>query len=134
VPLDGRIVGWRYLPGRLFPVNAMAVRSVEGLFAVNERVVVLIDGDDVGRAAVVLVGATNVGRISLACTACVTNAGGPPAGGRFDPPLRARRGDELGAFNLGSTVVLLVADGALQPAAVREGDIVRVGQPLWRRA
>jgi phosphatidylserine decarboxylase len=134
VPLDGRIVGWRYLPGRLFPVNAMAVRSVEGLFAVNERVVVLIDGDDVGRAAVVLVGATNVGRISLACTACVTNAGGPPAGGRFDPPLRVRRGDELGAFNLGSTVVLLVADGALQPAAVREGDIVRVGQPLWRRA
>jgi phosphatidylserine decarboxylase len=134
VPVDGRIVAWRYLPGRLYPVNAMAVRSVDGLFTVNERVVVTIDADDIGPVAVVLVGATNVGRISLAFTGFVTNAGSPPVSMRLDPPRPVRRGDELGAFNLGSTVVLLAALPSLEPAGVREGELVRVGQPLWRPA
>lgn len=133
VPVDGRISAWRYLPGRLYPVNAMAVRNVEGLFTVNERVVVRIDSDDVGPVAVVLVGATNVGRMTLSFAGLVTNAGGPPTYVRLDPALPVRRGDELGAFNLGSTVVLLAADAFLEPAGVREGDIVRVGQPLWRK-
>jgi len=133
VPVDGRISAWRYLPGRLYPVNAMAVRNVEGLFTVNERVVVRIDSDDVGPVAVVLVGATNVGRMTLSFAGLVTNAGGPPTYVRLDPALPVRRGDELGAFNLGSTVVLLAADASLEPAGVREGDIVRVGQPLWRK-
>jgi phosphatidylserine decarboxylase len=133
VPVDGRITSWRYLPGRLYPVNAMAVRTVEGLFTVNERVVVTIDSDDVGPVAVVLVGATNVGRMTLAFAGLTTNVGGPAVAVRLDQPYPVRRGDELGAFNLGSTVVLLAADSSLQPAGVSEGDIVRVGQPLWRR-
>jgi phosphatidylserine decarboxylase len=133
VPVDGRITGWRYLPGRLYPVNAMAVRHVEGLFTVNERVVVTIDGDDVGKVAVVLVGATNVGRITLAFTDFAANRGSPPLTVRLETPRAVRRGDELGAFNLGSTVVLLAAEPSLQPAAVREGELVRAGQPLWRR-
>jgi phosphatidylserine decarboxylase len=133
VPVDGRITAWRYLPGRLYPVNAMAVRHVEGLFTVNERVVVTIDGDDVGKVAVVLVGATNVGRITLAFTDFAANRGRPPVAVALETPRAVRRGDELGAFNLGSTVVLLAADPSLQPAAVREGELVRAGQPLWRR-
>jgi phosphatidylserine decarboxylase len=51
----------------------------------------------------------------------------PPA------PLPLRRGAELGAFNLGSTVVLLAADPRLRPQ-VEAGALVRMGQPLWRRA
>jgi phosphatidylserine decarboxylase len=133
VPVDGRVTGWRYLPGRLYPVNAMAVRNVEGLFTVNERVAVMIDADGVGPVAVVLVGATNVGRITLPFAGFVTNVGGPPVSVRLERALAVRRGDELGAFNLGSTVVLLAADGRLQPADAREGDIVRMGQALWRR-
>jgi phosphatidylserine decarboxylase len=133
VPVDGRITGWRYLPGRLYPVNAMAVRNVEGLFTVNERVAVTIDADGLGPVAVVLVGATNVGRITLGFAGFVTNVGGPPVSVRLERPLAVRRGDELGAFNLGSTVVLLAADGRLLPADAREGDIVRMGQALWRR-
>jgi phosphatidylserine decarboxylase len=134
VPVDGRITAWRYLPGRLYPVNALAVRHVEGLFTINERVVVTIDGDDVGPVAVVLVGATNVGRMTLAFAGLTTNVGGPALAVRLERPLPVRRGDELGAFNLGSTVVLLAADPSLQPAGVSEGQIVRVGQPLWRKA
>jgi phosphatidylserine decarboxylase len=132
-PVDGRVRAWRYVPGRLFPVNAAGIRLVPGLFTRNERVAVFLDTEDHGPVAVVLVGAANVGRISLAFAELVTNRGGAP--GRFVPaqPVPRRRGDDMGAFNLGSTVVLLVADPGLAPAAAA-GDVVRVGQPLWRRS
>ena len=132
-PVDGRIAGWRYVPGRLFPVNPMGLRSVPGLFTRNERVAILIDSDAHGRVAVVLVGAANVGRIRLSFSELVTNRGrretlvAPPA------PIPVRRGDELGVFDLGSTVVLLLADPRLE-AAFLPGALVRVGQALWRRA
>lgn len=131
-PVDARVRAWRYVPGRLFPVNAAGVRSVPGLFARNERVAVFLDTEEHGPAAVVLVGAANVGRMSLAFADLVTNSGRP--GGRATPasPVALRRGDELGAFHLGSTVVLLLADRALVPEAAA-GSLVRVGQALWRR-
>lgn len=132
-PVDGEIVAWRYLPGRLFPVNAAGVGSVPGLFTRNERVVVSVETLAHGSVAVVLVGAANVGRISLAFAELVTNRGYAP--GSFQPPapIPIRRGDELGIFHLGSTVVLLVADPGLVPAA-RAGEPVRMGRALWRRA
>jgi len=131
-PVDGEVVAWRYVPGRLFPVNAAGVRSVPGLLTRNERVIVRIETGAHGPVSVVLVGAANVGRISLAFADLVTNRGHMP--GVFQPkaPIPIRRGDEIGSFNLGSTVVLLVADPGLVPAA-RAGNLVRVGQALWRR-
>jgi len=133
VPADGRIRRWRYLPGRLYPVNALAVRHVEALFAVNERVVVHLDSERFGPLAVVLVGATNVGRISLAVSPLRSNAGQPGGETRPPEPVPVARGDELGRFNLGSTVVLLAADPTLQPAEAAVGGFVRMGQALWRR-
>jgi phosphatidylserine decarboxylase len=131
-PVDGRIVGWRYIPGRLYPVNSLAVRHVPGLFAVNERVVVFIETRDHGRAAVVLVGAANVGRISLSFARLVTNTGGAPADETLATPIPVARGDELGAFNLGSTVVLLIADPRLRPATgISPGDFIRMGESLF---
>ena len=132
-PVDGRVRAWRYVPGRLFPVNAPAVRSIPGLFTRNERVALFVDTGAHGPVAVVLVGAANVGRLSLAFAGLVTNRG--RAADRVVPtePVTVRRGDELGAFNLGSTVVLLLADPGLAPAA-GAGDLVRVGQALWRRS
>jgi phosphatidylserine decarboxylase len=130
-PVDGCIVGWRHVPGRLFPVNPPAVRSVPGLFTRNERVVIFLEADGLGPVALVLVGAANVGRITLRFTPLVTNSGA--SGGREAPPapLPVRRGDELGAFNLGSTVVLLVASPTLVPT-VEPGALVRMGEALWR--
>jgi phosphatidylserine decarboxylase len=132
-PVDGAVHAWRYVPGRLFPVNPTGVRSVPGLFTRNERVAVFLESAAHGPVAVVLVGASNVGRISLAFTDLVTNRG--HASGLFRPPagIALRRGDELGAFNLGSTVVLLVADPSLAPVATT-GALVRVGEALWRAA
>ena len=129
-PVDGCVAAWRYVPGRLFTVNRIGVRAVPGLFTRNERVCVFLESSAHGKLALVLVGAANVGRISLAFSDLVTNRGA--AGGRFtdEAPIAVRRGYELGAFNLGSTVVLLVADPALTPL-VAAGALVRMGQPLW---
>jgi phosphatidylserine decarboxylase len=132
VPVDGRVTSWRYLPGRLFTVKSMGVRAVPGLFARNERVCVFLESEAHGPVAVVLVGAANVGRISLAVSDLVTNRGA--RGGRFTPdaPIAVRRGDELGTFHLGSTVVLLVADPALAPLVKAEAPVL-MGQALWSR-
>ena len=131
-PVEGRVVGWRYVPGRLFPVNGPAVRSVPGLFTRNERVVVFIETEGHGSVAVVLVGAANVGRITLAFSDLVTNSGGRPVQVEPSVPIPLARGDELGLFNLGSTVVVLVADADLAPAGTA-GALVRAGEALWRR-
>jgi phosphatidylserine decarboxylase len=132
-PDAGWIVGWRYVPGRLFPVNRLGLRHVAGLFAVNERVVIQMETDDLGPVRVVMVGATNVARISLAFTGLVTNQRHPAGASRPPEPIPVRRGDEIGVFNLGSTVVLLAAESRLDPAAVVPGQRVRMGQPLLRR-
>jgi phosphatidylserine decarboxylase len=132
-PVDGTIRAWRYLPGRLFPVNGFGVRSIAGLYTRNERVAVFMDSAAHGKLAIVLVGAANVGRISLAFADLVTNTLRRPGSFTPDRPIAVCRGAELGAFNLGSTVVLLVADSALAAAAL-PGALVKVGEPLWREA
>ncbi len=131
-PVGGRIRCWRYLPGRLYPVNALAVRLVKELFAVNERMAIIIDTEQFGPVAVVMVGATNVGRMTLSFDSLATNAGLPATAVRPAVPIPVERGQELGAFNLGSTVVLLIgrAEG-LHPQAAA-GDLVKMGQALWR--
>jgi phosphatidylserine decarboxylase len=133
-PADGRVVGWRRIPGRLYPVNALAVRHVDRLFAVNQRVVVEFESEGFGPMAVVLVGATNVGRISLT----FEDLGAVPSihSDRIQPArqIDVRRGDELGTFHLGSTVVLLASDPRLALAGRAEGELVKMGQALWRRA
>ena len=133
-PADGRVVGWQRIPGRLYPVNALAVRHVDRLFAVNQRVVVEIESDAFGPVAVVMVGATSVGRISL-----TFESQGDPTSIHTDwvepaRPIDVRRGDELGTFHLGSTVVLLASDKRLMSAGPVEGTLVKMGQALWRRA
>ncbi len=132
MPLTGRLVELVHVPGRLFAVNPPAVRTVPGLFARNERVVLLFD-TEVGRVAVVLVGALFVGSIET------------PWAGEITPPHRREvtltryghagpefaRGAEIGRFNMGSTVIVLLPEGA---ATLRDdltpGSSVRMGQPL----
>ena len=92
-PVDGRVVAWRYMPGRLFPVNGAGVRSVPGLFTRNERVALFMDTEAHGPVAVVLVGAANVGRMSLAFADLVTNRG---RSGRPHRPGGAGRGETGG--------------------------------------
>ena len=131
-PIDGEIRSWRHIPGRLFPVNGLAVRHVEGLFTVNERVVINLESERFGPVALVMVGASNVGRITLSFTERrATWRRSSPTLSVPESPIPVARGDELGAFNLGSTVVLLAANPNLKLSDVLEGEHLQMGQPLW---
>ena len=124
-PAAGEIRQSLYEPGTLWPVNPPAVASIPSLFAVNERVTARIDSAH-GPLAVVMVGATNVGSIALTYADLVTNRGAGRQVVQHDPPVKVERGDPIGIFQLGSTVVLLVGD----PRFEWSGDL-EPGQ--WRR-
>lgn len=126
VPREGTLKGFRYVPGTLWPVFPAAVRRVQDLFARNERMVVDVQTDR-GPLTVVLVGAFGVGRIEVTGIPLTSNAGAPPTAGTLDRP--ALRGDELGVFHLGSTVVLVAPPGRWR-WSVAAGDPVRVGQKI----
>jgi phosphatidylserine decarboxylase len=129
-PLGGGIAGWRYLPGELWPVNPASVRSLRALFALNERLVTWLE-TPAGRCAVVMVGATCVGRIHAVYDDVLTQAGKPPAAKAFATPLRVVKGDELGRFEMGSTVILLFASGKVAwDASLRPGARVTMGRRI----
>jgi len=135
-PLGGKVLGWRYVPGALWPVNPASVRTVPGLFAANERLVTVMD-TPLGRCAVVAVGATVVGRVRAYYDPSVPHTNVPGAAPRrhdYGTPLPVEKGQELGAFEMGSTVILLFEPGKarLDPLIV-PGARVRVGEPIGGR-
>lgn len=116
-PDDAVVTRIERLDGRHYPVNSLGARRIPALLAKNLRVVFHLETEHFGPIALVMVGATNVGRITTDL-----RAGD-----------RVARGDEIGAFNLGSTVVLLSTMPLISAGAL-EGELVQVGQPLLRRA
>jgi len=108
MPCDGRVMRMIYVPGSLFSVNPTTARGVRGLFARNERVVCVFESPR-GPFVMTLVGATIVGSIATVWHGRV-NA---PRRGRIrewryeDRKILLKRGDEMGRFMLGSTVVVL---------------------------
>lgn len=108
MPCAGRLLRMIHVPGALFSVNPTTARGVPGLFARNERVVCVFETAD-GPLALVLVGATIVGSMATVWHGVVT----PPRKGalrewRYDTQdLRLAQGEEMGRFQLGSTVIVL---------------------------
>lgn len=128
-PLSARLAASRHVPGRLLTVGPSTARAVPRLYLRNERLVTLWQ-TAVGPMAIVLVGATNVGTIE---TTWDGPTGNPPRierqYGRDGPYLL--RGDELGRFNLGSTVILLLPrDALIWSPLLRPGRRIRTGEPL----
>ncbi len=136
-PVGGKVTGWRYAPGRLWPVNPASVRTVRGLFAVNERLVTVVEGP-LGRAAVVAVGATIVGRVHPYYDPSVPRTNerrGAPGRHDYETPIPVEKGQELGAFEMGSTVVVLFEPGRVRlDARLAPGARVRVGEAIGGRA
>jgi phosphatidylserine decarboxylase len=133
MPLDGRLRQWSYVPGRLFSVNPATVRALPGVFALNERLCAIFD-TDFGPMAVVLVGALFVGGLETVWTGRVT----PPHRRETSPtvyqpmePVALLRGAELGRFNFGSTVILLLPAGVARwRRECIAGATVRMGQAV----
>ncbi len=108
-PVEGEIEKLRHLPGHLWPVNEWSTQNIENLFGVNERVVLEIKGR-MGDCLLVFVGATNVGQIRVNFDPdIITNTTGDrePRVKTYTPAIPLKRGDELGAFYMGSTVVMI---------------------------
>jgi phosphatidylserine decarboxylase len=131
MPLAGTLRIARHVPGDLFSVNAATAASVPGLFVRNERIACVFD-TAAGPMAVVLVGALFVGSMSLAWCGRVGGDGRRirdlPA---HDPLIALDRGAELGWFNMGSTVVLLLGpQGPALTEGMVAGRAVRVGEPI----
>ncbi len=113
MPCHGRLTGLRYVPGRLFSVNGVTAESVPGLFARNERLVCRFETAH-GPIAMVLVGAMVVAGIETVWTGPVTPAGRTVLSIDLESDAAARtlaKGAEMGRFQLGSTVILLLPRG-----------------------
>jgi phosphatidylserine decarboxylase len=132
MPLTGTLSAMVYVPGRLFSVNAVTTRLVPGLFARNERVVCLFEGD-AGPMAVILVGAIFVGSIETVWAGQVTPRAEHIPANHYAGAQRIRlgKGEEMGRFNMGSTVILLFPPGAVeQQTALAPGHPVQTGQRI----
>lgn len=122
-PVDGEVCRVTGMPGDLFPVNSLSDR-VPRLFCRNSRVAIGLETRDFGEVVVVMVGAMNVGRMGIEAL-----GGGEAEAGvtLLDPPRTVARGDEIGVFHLGSTVVVL----SEQPVGLpKPGRRVRYGESL----
>ena len=115
MPCAGRLTRMVYVPGELFSVNPTTARGVPGLFARNERVVCVFEGAH-GPFVMVLVGATIVGSMATVWHGVVN----PPRPGTVqewtyeEEDISLAKGEEMGRFLLGSTVVMLFPKGAVQ--------------------
>jgi len=117
MPLAGTLAAMRYVPGRLFSVNDFSTRHVRNLFARNERLITLFD-TAAGPMAVILVGAFFVAGIETVWAGEVSRA--RPQGSwqhyKHGRPVTVElaRGEEMGRFNMGSTVIVLFGPGRVR--------------------
>jgi phosphatidylserine decarboxylase len=126
-PFSGRLVRTIAVPGALFSVNARTEAGVQGLFCRNERLVMEFQ-TPIGAAVVVMVGALIVASIE-------TPFDGPAS--PYDQVIATAldesvtRGQEIGRFLLGSTVIVVLPDGKVEPLAqLTPGSTVRMGTTL----
>jgi len=131
MPIAGTLREMVYIPGRLFSVNPLTASHVPALFARNERVVCIFD-TALGPMAVVLVGAMIVASIETVWSGVVAPRTDTVHTTSYEPlasPIRLEKGEEMGRFKLGSTVVVLFgkaqmdwlpALGALSPVSMGE--------------
>ena len=133
-PFDGKVVAARYVPGDLFSVNAATAKYVPGLFRRNERLVLHFETPQ-GPAAVILVGALNVGSISTPWSGQIR----PRKSGVVETidldngPDTIKKGDLLGWFNMGSTVIVLMPAGSCEwHDDLEPGKTVRMGESIGK--
>ncbi|PCI30734.1 MAG: phosphatidylserine decarboxylase [SAR324 cluster bacterium] len=129
-PVAGQVKKFSYFSGNLWPVNSLGVNNVGGLFSLNERILTPIESP-FGTVGIVKVGATVVGKIKLKFHSLTSNQG--KASQINLPVLPARnfqKGEELGRFQLGSTVILLFQKDQMLPKDMFKGKKLKMGQVI----
>lgn len=153
-PVDWQVLVRRHFSGHLFPVNERAVRTIKNLYVENERVV--LEGLwQEGFMAIAAIGATNIGSIEVLIEPELrTNKpkrrkslhSDPPEERVYEPEgvgIMLKKGDEMAAFNMGSTVVLIFQAPVSNlhengnsksdfKFSIKRGDRIRAGQALGR--
>ncbi|WP_027417201.1 archaetidylserine decarboxylase [Aneurinibacillus terranovensis] len=131
MPIDGECNQYTYIPGRLFPVNTIGVNHVPGLFTKNERMITYAN-TQAGEVAIVKVGAFIVGSVKIAYSEHTTNQKqGKYVSVGIDPPACYKKGQEIGLFEFGSTVILLFEKGRMEYLpGIQEGKYLRVGEQI----
>jgi phosphatidylserine decarboxylase len=133
MPLTGTLRQMTYIPGKLFSVNPRTARSVPRLFARNERVVTVFD-TELGPIVMVLVGAIFVGSMETVWSGMIT----PPYGKKIqhwdyhgEQAITIQKGEEMGRFNMGSTVVMLLPlESELFKNELEAGSVIQLGQAM----
>jgi len=133
MPLSGKLTAMRYVPGKLFSVNQRTARAVPELFARNERVITVFE-TAYGPLVQVLVGAIFVGSMETVWAGQIT----PPYGKSLqdwqyqgEDALTLNKGEEMGRFNMGSTVVMLLPPGMPEfDKGWQAGAAIRLGQAM----
>lgn len=132
-PVSGKIIKTVHIPGALWPVNDWALRTIRELFAVNERIVTFIESE-FGLVAVVMIGALNVGRISLSYLDFETNTRPWKQKVRstvgHNPSVSIACGDKVGTFKMGSSVILISEKPLSESAALSLPAVIRYGQAI----
>ena len=136
MPCDGRLTRMIHVPGQLFSVNPVTARGVPNLFARNERVVCVFDSAEHGPFVMVLVGATIVGSMATVWHGVVNakRSNTTTEWSYADQDIVLRKGEEMGRFLLGSTIVMLFGQDSIvfndQWVPERQ---VRLGEPMGHR-
>ena len=136
MPVSGKLLNMIYVPGKLYSVNPASVNSVPGLFAKNERVICIFE-TAIGKMAVIAVGAMIVGSIAMQWHGIVA-----PGSHRDiqvwdyqNKVIELQQGDEIGHFRLGSTIILLFEQDALQwLGTLQAGEKLRLGNVIAQQA
>ncbi len=132
IPLGGQLVSSRYIPGELFSVNQKTTEGLPNLFARNERLVCEFKSEQVGHFSVIFVGAMLVAGIETVWGGFETP--GPGAVREVDHSsdnLIYKKGDEIGRFKFGSTVILLFQKGTVQlEKSIETSTTVRMGRKI----
>ncbi len=113
IPIDAKLLSMVYVPGNLFSVNETSINNIPALLARNERLICYFKSD-IGEVAIILVGAIFVGSMEVAWQGRIT----PPYGKKIktfnyqNNNITLKKGEELGRFNMGSTVIVLLPKSA----------------------
>ncbi len=132
IPCDLKVIKAVHIPGKFYPVNIKSLKIRVNLFVENERVVILCETAQKKRFYMVLVSALNVGVIKINFAPQIqTNADATKSQVYNFGNIKLKKGDELGCFEMGSTIVILAEKDMLE-LTIKQNDNVKFGQTIAR--